>query len=185
MSLILGCIGSGTVNMERYAEWKGMGGEWRRVYPQGERVDLLGAEAKAVVWSPDKGGVQGVMEEEGYRLWCAGRKTGAVTWTFPGRTDGVSPAGGQMVIRYRNDGAAVDATLSFEDRVSGSRNVANRIALRFAETGDSGDEIRIPLPATPGLAGVREIVLIGSPETDRGIDLVFRELGVVSVPHRD
>jgi hypothetical protein len=90
-----------------------------------------------------------------------------------------------MVIRYRNDGAAVDATLSFEDRVSGSRNVANRIALRFAETGDSGDEIRIPLPATPGLAGVREIVLIGSPETDRGIDLVFRELGVVSVPHRD
>jgi hypothetical protein len=86
-----------------------------------------------------------------------------------------------LIIRYRNAAGAVGATLSFEDRVTGSRNVANRIAFKFVETGDEEAELRIPLPATPGLTGIREIVMIGDPETDKGTDLAIREFRVASV----
>jgi hypothetical protein len=181
MSLILGGIGRGSVDMVRYLKSHGLTQDWQRVYPCGEGVDLLGAGAQAVVWSPDGGGIQGEGGEGGYRLWCKGRKKGAITWTFPGRGDGLSPANGELIIRYRNAAGAVGATLSFEDRVTGSRNVANRIAFKFVETGDEEAELRIPLPATPGLTGIREIVMIGDPETDKGIDLAIREFRVASV----
>lgn len=179
MSLILGGIGRGSVAMSRYLDERGFAGDWARVYPWGERVDLLGVEAKAVVWSPGGGGIQGQAVKGAYRLWGAPGKKGAITWTFPGRLGGVSPSDGELRIRYCNNGSAVGATLAFEDRESGSRRVANLIAFRFENTGAAEAELRIPLPATPGLTGIREVVLIGSPDPEKGIDLMLRELCIV------
>jgi hypothetical protein len=109
-------------------------------------------------------------------LWGAPGKKGAITWTFPGRAGGVSPSDGELRLRYSNAGSAVGATLAFEDRVSGNRSVANVIAFRFETTGAAEAELRIPLPATPGLTGIRQVVLIASPESEKGVDLMFREL---------
>lgn len=179
MSLILGGIGRGSETMDHYLVQRGLAGQWDRIYPWGERVDLLGSEAKAVVWSPGGGTIQGQAIKGAYRLWGTGQDKGAITWTFPGREDGVSVSDGELIVRYCNTGAAVAATLGFEDRESGSRSVANRIALRFEVTGATEAELRIPLPATPGLTGIREVVLIGSPESEKGIDVMFRDFRVV------
>ena len=55
--------------------------------------------------------------------------------------------------------------------------IPTEIFTRFADTGGKEEEVRVPLPATPGLAAVKEVVLtLGAGAEERAIDLTVTQL---------
>ena len=56
--------------------------------------------------------------------------------------------------------------------------IATEIFTRFADTGGKEAELRVPLPATPGLAQVKEVVFtLGRGAGERAIDLTISGAG--------
>jgi len=99
-----------------------------------------------------------------------------------GRPDGASFSGGTLWLRYRNTGEAFGGTISLEDRETGNRSVANVISLRLEPTGSDEAELALPLPATPGLTGLRRVVLLGGGGNGGSVDLQWLRLRFVPDP---
>jgi len=86
-----------------------------------------------------------------------------VTWTFPGRVTGVSLADGELTIAYRNRGPALRAVIRFEGQAATGCAYGNELAVRLRPTGRR-ETLNIPLPATPALTSLRQVVLMFEPE---------------------
>ena len=61
--------------------------------------------------------------------------------------------------------------------------IASQVFARFDDTAGQERELRVPLPATPGLARVKEVVVTFAPEAaGRALDLTVT--GVAFAPER-
>ncbi len=163
LSLILGGVGQGSASLKRYLESKGLQAELARLRPVGDRLGFLGSGTQAATWSAQGAVVWGERGWRGYRLRGEAGKQGAVTWTFPARGTGVSLADGELTIAYRNRGPALRAVIRFEGQAATGRAYGNELAVRFRPTGRR-ETLTIPLPATPALTSLRQVVLMFEPE---------------------
>ncbi|MBT3191616.1 MAG: hypothetical protein HN341_03585 [Verrucomicrobia bacterium] len=166
LSLILGFVGTGHENMKRYLDFKGLGQRRRQAAP-GEGDLLSGAYS---IYSGGDGDPRVKLDAGKFEVdalsgsaWVAFQATSS---------DGVDLAGATLLLEYQADHAISDSKLELK-LVPGLTGAVNEIALNLEATGPGGRAIAIPLPETPGLTGVGEIVLmLGRPASDTTASLV-------------
>ena len=102
----------------------------------------------------------------------------AVTWLFDRPGEELALSGGEWRLRYRNRGDAVRAVISLERQVGGGGWAAQEVFVTLHRTGMwSSREEEIPLPATPGLLGIRKVtVLLGSDHQVQDVDVTLKSM---------
>ena len=173
MSLILGGLGVSDEAMARYLEQRGVAAGLRLIYPAGKPADLLVAGARTVVWSPDGSALAVERGGRGVRLSGEKVRQAAVTWLFDHPAEELALSGGELRLRYRLHGPALKAVISLERPDAHGRSVSQEIFVSFQPARFRAQELRIPLPATPGLLGMKKVtLLLGSGEV-RNVDLTL------------
>ncbi len=177
LSLALGILGNESDNMLRYLDSRDLGGRLAEVYPVGRTADLMAADAKVFAWAAKGGPVQSTRDKAGFRV--TGERAGEVGIAFvPAGRDGVSLSGGVLSLRYRSAGPAAPAVLDLKPAGAPVPGVLpKKVFANFADTGGRDEEIRVPLPATPGLTQVKEVVITyGQGAGERAIDFSVTRL---------
>ena len=102
---------------------------------------------------------------------------------MPGGPQGVNLSGGLLTLRYRSSAPIDQAIITLKPAGSAAAVaglIPTQIFCHFATTGGRDHELPIPLPATPGLARIKEVVITFGPESQgRPIDLSITHLRVV------
>jgi hypothetical protein len=159
-----------------------LGDRLAEVYRPGSAADLMAPEAKVFAWAA-KGDValQSAREKGGFRV--RGQRAGEVGVAFVQPGGGANLSGGWLSLRYRCAGPA--GSLVFDLKPAGGAAaglIPTQVFARLADTGGREEELRIPLPATPGLTHVKEVVLTYAPEAaGRPVDLTVTQLGTTPI----
>lgn len=174
LALILGGIGSSEENMQRYLTWQGVTSLSKVQGGESVAVDLLGGGAQWITWSPSGDGLEGLHWPGGFRVRGDAVQRGAVTVKLP---DGTGLSNGALLVRYRAAAPVKNAVFTLKGAPVAFEN---EIYVRFDKT-EAEKEIRIPMPATPGLEDVREIVLTFGDGTAAPVDLTLSGFEFVPV----
>jgi hypothetical protein len=184
LALILGGIGSASDNMRRYLEFKGQNENLLAWYAPGGAVDFLSHETQIVPWTSDGSPIKFSRGENSFRVEGHPLRNGCVTLTVP-QAEGVNLANGELIIGYRATSPLEHVVITLKKVGPGPyapQQFANEIHCRLAATPGGEAEIHVPLPATPGLARVRELVMaLGKGNEARPTDLTIT--GLRYAPH--
>ena len=184
LSLILGLLGTASDHMKRYLDSKGLGARLdddlparRGGRPPRRRDPGLRLERQG---SP----IQSTRETGAFHV-RSDRVSNAGIAFVSTRPDGVNLSGGLLSLRYRS-AAPIDQAIIALKPAGGPTVVAGLIPTEifshFADTGGREEEIQVPLPATPGLAQIKEVVITFGPEAKgRPIDLSITRLRVAPI----
>ena len=86
-----------------------------------------------------------------------------------------------MCLRYRSTRPAEQVVISFKPAGNAPPGtIPDELFTRLPATADGQSEIRVPLPATPALSAVKEVVLLS--EAGGPVDLAIT--GLTFVPNR-
>ena len=151
LALILGGIGSAEENMQRYLTWQGVTSLSKVQGGESVAADLIGGIAQRISWSPVGDPLNLVNWKSGFRIRGDAVRNGAVTIKMPKAT---SLSNGALLIRYRS-AKSLNAVITL---AGGPTVFENQIYARF-DSSDAEKQIRIPMPATPGLENVKELVI--------------------------
>ena len=98
---------------------------------------------------------------------------------------GANLSGGLLTLRYRSSVPIDQAIITLKPAGSSPAAtglIPTEIFCHFANTGGRDHEIPIPLPATPGLTQIKEVVITFGPESQgRPIDLSITHLRVAPI----
>ena len=158
LALILGGIGTAQENMRRYLEEQGLLGRLEALYAPGDRINLLAREIEVVPWTSDQSPVAFSRGDGTCRFSPRLNGMGGVAFIVPpGQT--VDLSNGRLVLRYRSDTTATDATISFK-RAKDDPLPPPAIPVEvFTRLRQGMDQVEIVLPATPALTGIQEVAL--------------------------
>jgi hypothetical protein len=99
------------------------------------------------------------------------------------RPEGVNLSGCLLRLRYRSAQAMDPVLIALKPAgttPAGPGVIPKEIVTRFAATGGREEEIAVPLPATPGLTNVREVVLTHEQEAGP-VDLSLTHCGFTPI----
>lgn len=183
LALALGLLGTTSDHMNRYLASRGLGGRLAEVFRPGAGADLMAGDAQVFAWAPKGQSIRSTRDAAGFRV--TGERVGEVGIAFvPAGRAGVDLSGGVLSLRYRSAGPETPAIIALKpagDVPPGL--IPKELFARLADTGGRDEEIRIPLPATPGLAAVKEVVVtVGRGAGDRAVDLTVTQFGVTPLP---
>ena len=151
MALILGVLDTADRNLAAYVAAHGLGDAVQRLYPVSPPADLL-----------ESGAACGVEPASAGRRRGRGLEIGAaeaiVRLTYPQRGAGLDLSGVELCVTYRHRGADRRAVLRLDRRSGVERLFPMELHMTLRATGAGSDTLRFPLPATPGLLGVRELI---------------------------
>src|SRR5205807_7668420 len=68
LSLILGVLGTGSEQMKRYLDARGLGGRLAEVFRPGEAVDLLADEMQVFAWAPKDQTIRSMRDKGGFQV---------------------------------------------------------------------------------------------------------------------
>jgi hypothetical protein len=168
LALILGLLGTESEHMKRYLESRDLGDPLAQIFKPGAKVDLLADDAQVFAWTQKDAGLQSKREKGAFHLKGAQVKQVGIAFVS-GRPDGVNLSGGLLSIRYRSSEPIGPAIIALKPLAKSSAEtglIPNQIFTHFADTGGREEEIQVPLPATPGLAHVKEVVITYGAETE-------------------
>ncbi len=185
LALILGLLGTGSEQMGRYLESQGGGGRLAEFFRPGEAVDLLSDEAQAVAWTDKDHAIRSSREGGAFRV-RSDRVTQFGIAFIPSGARGVDLSGGLLTLRYRSSGPIAPARIELKPTRGApvaADLIPKEVSVRLADTGGREEEIRVPLPATPGLSEIKEVVITPERPTDaRPLDLTITRLRVAPIP---
>ncbi len=176
MSLILGGIGSGDANMSRYLKHHGLDEKLEAFNNPGEAINLLDKSVDWIAWSP--GGDQLLPKRGGNSFQIRGEKVraGGITVVIP-REKGISLSNGILKIRYRAADPVNQASITLKRAPGGAIKpmaFENEIFTRFDVALGHENTIEIPMPATPGLENIKELILFyGDRRSPAPVDLTI------------
>jgi hypothetical protein len=178
LSLILGFLGTGSGQMQRYLDSRGLGGRLADVFRPGEATDLMAAEANVFAWAPKGQTIHSTRDKGGFHV--QGDRVGQVGIAFVSpRAQGVNLSGGLVTLRYRSAGALGPAVIDLKPPGGVAPGlIPTQLFTHLDDTGGRDAELRLQLPATPGLTQVKEfVVTCGTGAEGRPVDLVITRLG--------
>jgi hypothetical protein len=182
LALILGGIGSAPDNMRRYLEFKGLRDNLLAWYAPGDAVDFLSPETQIIPWTSDGSPINFSRGENSLHIAGHPLRNGHVTLTVP-QAEGVNLSNGELIIRYRASTPIEHAVITLTKVQGGpyaEPQFPTQILVRFKATGNGAGEIHVPLPATPGLARTKELVLaLGKDSEAMEADLTITALKFV------
>ncbi len=177
LALILGLIGQVSENMHRYLESKGLQGRLAEFFEVGEGADLL-ANSPAFGWtakgdSLDSGKDAGAFFVKGDMLSQFGIAF------VPSKE--VNLSGGLLRLRYQSVGEIGPVSIELKPSrpsTDDSGLIPRGITARLLDTKGGEGEIQVPLPATPGLTRIKEVVIFHERPVKGPINMVVRHLSV-------
>src|SRR5262249_9345620 len=131
-------------------------------------------ETQIFAWNDKGSPIQSARQKSSFQV-KSDRVSNAGIAFVPARPGGVNLSGGLLRLRYRS-AVPMKAALITLKPLGSTPAVASLIPTEifshFAGTGDGEAEISFPLPATPGLARTKEVVITFGPESQgQPIDL--------------
>jgi hypothetical protein len=179
--LALGLLGTASDHMERYLAAAGLASALDRVFAPGPPADLLSGATQVFAWHAGQGPLRTTRAAESFRVQGdrAVSLGAAFVWN---QAEGVNLSGGLLRLRYRSANLLGPVLVDLKPASPTAKTngiIPTQIFTYLPETGDSQKELSFPLPATPGLARIKEVVLsLGhSPEVSgRPIDLTITRL---------
>ena len=186
LALVLGAIGSAPDNMRRYLEVKGLHDKLLAWYAPGGAVDFLAREVQIIPWTRDGSPITFSRGTNSFHVEGHPLRTGALTLNVSS-PEGVNLANGELLIRYHAP-APIERAVITLDKVPGGpyagSQFPNQIFVRFNATEKTSGEIHVPLPATPGLARTRGLVItFGRGAEPVTVDLTILAFKFVSNPN--
>jgi hypothetical protein len=179
LGLALGLLGNASANMTRYLESRGLADKLADLYRPGPGVDLLAEDVKVFAWAVNDRPLRSTREADGFRV--TGDRVGEVGIAFvPAGKDGVNLSGGVLSLRYRSAGPAGPAVIALKPRGPVPAGVIpTEIFASLPDTGGLEKDVRVQLPATPGLTDIREVVVtLGRGAGERAIDFRIKRATV-------
>jgi hypothetical protein len=177
-SLILGFLGRGSEQMQRYLDSKGLGKQLAEFFQPGARLDLLSEQTRVFAWADKQSVIQSTRKTAAFQVKGDRVKEVGIAFVPTSQNGtGVNLSGGLLRLRYRS-GVRLDPAIIELKPVGGVQDAAGLIPTelftRFGTTESREAEIQIPLPATPGLRQINEVVITYRPEKQQQpIDLVI------------
>jgi hypothetical protein len=181
LSLILGLLGTSSDHMQRYLDSKGLGDRLAAVFQPGEAtVDLLAGDARAVAWTDKEDKLSSSHDQGAFHIQSDQVKELGIAF-IARRPEGVNLSGGWLGLRYRSAQALEPVTIELKRAgpAPAAGLISNEISTRLVATGGRDAEVRIPLPATPGLAQIKEVVITYRTETKHPLDLAITGASVI------
>lgn len=183
-SLILGLLGTASDNMKTYLESKGLAGGLEEVFRAGAGADMLSDAASAFAWDAKENPIES--GREGPAFYVRSPRIAEPGAAFVAKDeDGVDLSGTLLTLRYRLRSDAAPAKVALKPARTatnaGPGIIPTEIAIDLAR-GEAG-EVSVQLPATPGLARVKEVVLtFAKSAAGKPLDLTI--LGLSAAPPR-
>jgi len=180
LSLILGFLGTGSEHMTRYLESRGLGGRPAEIFKPGERVDFLSDQAQVFAWADKDSSIQSTRRDNAFLV--KGDRVNEVSIAFVfNRPGGVSLSGGLLTLQYQSADPLESVLIALKPARGASADVSlipQEIYTRLAATNGRETEIQVPLPATPGLMHVKEVVITsGIGKQGRPLELRITRFG--------
>jgi hypothetical protein len=176
LSLILGLLGTGPESMKRYLDAKSLHAGLSEIYKPGREVDFLSDGTQVFAWGNKDAAVESAREPGAFHI--KGDRVGQLGVAFvPPQQAGVNLSSGVLSIRYRSAQPLECAAICFKpvgNADIAAPSIANELFTHFADTGGQDANIHVPLPATPGLTGIKEVVLTAC-HNDTPLDLVLTD----------
>ncbi len=161
ISLILGGIGSGHENMKRYLKRHDLESKLAEFNKPGAAYDLLDDKVQWLSWTSAGDQLVPHRDDEGFHVRGEKVRTGGITIVVP-RKEGISLSNGILKIRYRAANP-VEGIMTLE-RAEGlpikPLVFENDIHVRFDVALGHEETIEIPMPGTPGLENIKELILV-------------------------
>jgi hypothetical protein len=184
-ALILGLLGTSSDHMKRYLDSKGLGAKLDDVFRPGATVDLFSTQAQVFAWD-DKGVSIQSRKDQGTFHVKSDRISNPGIAFVANRPEGLDLSGGLLSLRYRSAVPMDQAIITLKpvgDPSIVARLIPSEIFTHFADTRGAEQEIEVPLPATPGLARTKEVVITFGPASKgRPIDLAITGLRITPIP---
>ena len=186
LSLILGLIGRGSDNMHRYLKSKGLEARLDELFEIGPGADLL-ASTPAFAWTAKGSTLDSGKDGTAFRV--KGDQLAQFGIAFvPDDPKGVNLSGGLLTLRYRSietlDPVSIELKPPKNPSTDDSGLISRAITARLAATGAVEGEIQVPLPATPGLARIKEVVIFHERPNKGPIDVTVTHLSVTPIGPR-
>jgi hypothetical protein len=172
LGLALGLLGNGSDHMKRYLDSRGLGQKLAEVYRPGPAADLLAEGGNVFAWAVNDRPLRSTRQKDGFRV--TGDRVGEVGIAFTAAAkDGVDLSGDVLTVRYKWTGPAAPVIIALKPpKPVSAAVIPTEVFARFADTGGKEAEIRVPLPATPGLTRIKEVVLtVDRGAGERAVDL--------------
>ncbi len=180
LTLALGLIGRGSDHMKRYLDARGLAARLDAFFEPGEGADLLAASNQVFAWTGKGSTLRAGREGPSFRV-RGDRIDGFGVACLPAGPDGANLSGGLLTIRYKSAGALDPITIDLKPAPPASDAsglIPRQIFARLDDTGGREAEVRVQLPATPGLAHIKEFVITYSGPEKRPVDLEITHLEV-------
>ena len=166
LALTLGLIGQASNDMARYLDSRKLTDRLDAYFqPADQAVDLLAPESQAFAWTTKGQSVTSNREGATVQVSGEGLKEFGVAFVPSGRV-GVNLSGTVMTLKYRAKGPALGPALLALKAKPGAPDpnlIPQVIHLSLLDTPGHEVEVQVPLPATPGLQAIREVVLTQGP----------------------
>ena len=184
LALILGLLGTGSDHMKAYLESKGFGSRLDEIFNPGDDVDLLSGGTQVFAWNGKESPIQSRREKNAFHARTDRINNAGIAFV-PSSPHGANLSGGVLTLRYRSSVPIDQAIITLKPAGSSPAAtglIPTEIFCHFANTGGRDHEIPIPLPATPGLTQIKEVVITFGPESQgRPIDLSITHLRVAPI----
>jgi hypothetical protein len=179
LSLVLGLLGTRSEHMMRYLSFKRLDEQLAESFKPGEKVDLMSDETQVFAWADKGSTVQSARTKGTFRVKSDRLNQLGIAFVST-RPNGANLSGGVLTIRYRCAGPIDPAIIALKpsghDPATTSL-IPKELFVRFGETDGREAEIEVPLPATPGLTAIKEVVITNEHDKkERPIDLVITRL---------
>ena len=161
LALILGILGTGPENMKRYLDFKRLSGRLAEFERPGKNADFLSEETSVFAWDDRREAVTSKRERMAFHV--QGTRVHELGIAFVvNRPDGANLSSGALTLRYRCLGPMKSAVIAFKPAANAAAQslwIPKELFIPLADTRGQEQEIEVPLPATPGLMRVKEVVL--------------------------
>ena len=170
LALTLGLIGHASADMARYLGSRGLTDDLDAYFqPATQPVNLLEPDTQTFAWTAK--GRTVTPHRDGPTFQVKGDDLKEFGLAFvPPSDQPVNLSGLVMTLTYRAGGPAIGPALIALKSKPGAPDpnlIPQVIHVNLADTGSQDVTLRIPLPATPGLQAIREVVLTHGPD-DQG-----------------
>jgi len=165
--------------MKRYLDTRKLGVPLAAIFQTGTKGDLLSDQTHVFAWDDKESPIQSTRRKGSFHV--TGDRINQVDIAFvAAQPEGMNLSGGVLRLRYRSAEPMSSVLIALKPTAvvpADSSIIPMEIFARLAGKSGREREIEIPLPATPGLMRVKEVVITSGPEM-KGQSIDFRVTGL-------
>ncbi|WP_435015628.1 hypothetical protein TA3x_003172 [Tundrisphaera sp. TA3] len=174
LALALGLIGRGSEDLGHYLASKGLQARADAFFAPGAGADLLGGTKPPFAWTAKGDTLESGPDSGRFRVHGNQLKEVGIAFVAPDAR-GWDLSGGVLTLRYKTAGGLDPVSIEFKPENPPPGLISRQILTRLA---DGEGELRVPLPTTPGLARIKEVVIYHERDEKVPADLAITHFAI-------